>query len=101
MRSRNCSKVLKLFLALHLIVSATPPPVCAWNATGHRIIASIAFRQLTASQQAKVADMLARHPRFAQDFAEQMPDDVRSSDAAAKNEWSFQQAAVWPDMVRS
>jgi hypothetical protein len=65
------------------------------------VIASIAFRQLSATQQSKVAAMLGRHPRFAQDFAEPMPDDVRSGDAAAKNEWAFQQAAVWPDMVRS
>jgi S1/P1 Nuclease len=84
-----------------LIGTVVVSPVQAWNATGHRVIASIAFRQLSVGQQAKVAEMLTRHPRFAQDFAEPMPDEVRDGDAAARQEWAFQQAAVWPDMVRS
>jgi hypothetical protein len=84
-----------------LIWCATVSPALAWNATGHRIIASIAFRQLTPTQQAKVASMLERHPRFTPDFTDPMPDDVRNSDPVARQEWSFQQAAVWPDIVRS
>lgn len=98
---RNRWGFLKAILALHLVVSVAPPQAQAWNATGHRVIASIAFRQLSPTQQAKVAEILTRHPRFAPDFAEPMPDDVRNGDAAAQQEWAFQQAAVWPDMVRS
>lgn len=30
-----------------------------------------------------------------------MPDEVRGGDAATKLEWAFQQAAAWPDLVRS
>lgn len=92
---------VKVFLALHIVGSATPAPVHAWNATGHRLIASIAFRQLSASQQSQVATMFERHPRFAPDFVEPMPEDVRGGDLAAKHEWVFQQAAIWPDLVRS
>ena len=54
-------------------------PALAWNATGHKIIASIAFRQLTVGEQVAVVSVLKRHPRFAEDFADQMPDDVRPS----------------------
>lgn len=93
--------MLKNFFIGLLIGTVVVSPVQAWNATGHRVIASIAFRQLSVGQQAKVAAMLERHPRFAQDFVEPMPEDVRNGDEAAKNEWAFQQAAVWPDLVRS
>ena len=75
-------------------------PAQAWNAAGHKIIASIAFRQLTAGEQAAVIELLKRHPRFAVDFADLMPAEVRSADDASQREWLFQQAAVWPDTVR-
>ena len=75
-------------------------PALAWNAAGHRIIASIAFRQLAESEQAEVVAMLKKQPRFVRDFADEMPEEVRSGGEKAQNEWLFQQAAVWPDMVR-
>ncbi len=93
--------VTKCTVVFLLVWCITISPAVAWNATGHRIIASIAYRQLTLLQQSKVAAMIERHPRFTTDFADTMPDDVRTGDPAARQEWSFQQAAVWPDMVRS
>src|SRR5438128_1414654 len=84
-----------------LILSLTISPALAWNGTGHKIIASIAFRQLTAEEQAKIVSMLKRHPRFSADFADAMPDEVRRGSDAEQNEWLFQQAAIWPDTVRS
>jgi len=101
MLRRHRLSVLKVFLILHVASTATLAPAHAWNAKGHRMIASLAFRQLSPTQQAKVAEMLTRHPRFTPDFAEPMPSEVRAGDAAARQEWAFQQAAVWPDMVRS
>ena len=88
-------------LACVLIWSVALSPAWAWNAKGHRVIASLAFRQLSAAQQSKIAALLERHPRFTEDFADPMPDDVRGADSASRREWSFQQAAVWPDLVRS
>src|SRR5258708_5208566 len=84
-----------------LVWTVAASPAYAWNATGHKIIASIAFRQLTADEQAKVVAMLKKHPRYTEDFADQIPEDVRSAGEAAQNEWLFQQVAVWPDIVRS
>jgi hypothetical protein len=83
-----------------LCLLSTVTPVQAWNATGHKIIASIAFRQLTVAEQSGVIDLLKRHPRYMQDFGDEMPTDVRSADLSTQNEWLFQQAAVWPDLVR-
>jgi S1/P1 Nuclease len=84
-----------------LVWCLTISPASAWNVTGHKIIASIAFRQLSADDQAKIVAILKCHPRFAEDLDEQMPDAVRGADEATQNEWLFQQAAIWPDMVRS
>ncbi len=90
------------FISTVLLILWLPiSPALGWSLSGHKIIASIAFRQLTPQEQAKAAGMLKRHPRFAQDFAEQMPEEVRRGDEAVQNEWIFQQAAVWPDLIRS
>src|SRR5262249_5873822 len=35
------------------------------------------------------------------DFDEQMSDEIRGGDQSARNEWLFQQAAIWPDTIRS
>jgi hypothetical protein len=84
---------------LHWSLAASP--ALAWSGPGHKIIASIAFRQLGADEQDKVVAILKEHPRFAEDFEAEMPDDVRAGDEATQNEWLFQQAAIWPDMLRS
>jgi S1/P1 Nuclease len=60
----------------------------------------MAFRQLTPAAQSSFAAILARHPRFAEDFARYMPPGVADGDESTRNEWLFQQAAIWPDMVR-
>jgi len=93
-------KVAPMLISFLLLISWTVTPALAWNATGHKIVASIAFRQLTAAEQAKIAAALKRHPRFTEDFAEEMPEDVRSGGEAVQQEWIFQQAAVWPDLIR-
>lgn len=39
-----------------------PTPAQAWNGFGHRVIATIAFRQLDPETRQKVAALLAQHP---------------------------------------
>jgi hypothetical protein len=85
---------LLLVVALVSICS----PALAWNAVGHKIIGSIAFRQLSPDQQTKIVDILKHHPRWQEDFQSKMPDDLTDDE---KNEWIFQQASVWPDLARS
>ena len=71
----------------------------AWNATGHKITGSIAFHQLTPDEQAKIVAILKHHPRWNEDFEGKMAEGLTSDDE--RNEWIFQQAAIWPDMARS
>ncbi|HEY2414370.1 MAG TPA: S1/P1 nuclease [Pirellulaceae bacterium] len=92
---------MRFALTCWLIWCLTVAPASAWNFTGHKVIASIAFQRLTAEEQGKVVAALRRHPRFAQDFAEAMPAEIQNANETTQNEWFFQQAAVWPDMIRS
>src|SRR5206468_12659245 len=39
-------------------------PAVPWNATGHRIIASIAYDNLTPAARARVDDLIRRHPDY-------------------------------------
>jgi hypothetical protein len=54
-----------LAVLLALLVPA-PAPSLAWNAKGHRVIASIAYRQLDEPARRKLADILKRHPAAAE-----------------------------------
>src|SRR5262245_58938940 len=98
---RSQFAIYRACISVILICTLAVSPVQAWNATGHRIIASIAFRRLAPDEQATVVAILKRHPRFGQDFDEQMPAEIRAGNEATRNEWLFQQAALWPDTVRS
>src|SRR5262245_35317754 len=93
------SAALALLPCLTFLFLAAPPAL-AWNAAGHKIVASIAYRQLAPAEQTKIAQLLERHPRFTPDFADEMPADIRSGGEAMQQEWIFQQAAVWPDLIR-
>src|SRR5262245_39070827 len=97
--ARILPKRLGLGLVCPLVWSLAALPSYAWNATGHKIVASIAFRQLNSAEQTKIVDLLNRHPRFTEDFADEMPEEIRAADSA-QQEWIFQQAAVWPDLIR-
>ncbi|WLD12072.1 S1/P1 nuclease [Planctellipticum variicoloris] len=91
MRRPTLALLFVLFLAAH---------AQAWSDAGHKIIASIAFRQLTPAQRERIVALLKHHPRYAQDFEGAVPAEVRSGAAELKDEWAFQQAAIWPDLVR-
>ncbi|MDA8563095.1 S1/P1 nuclease [Mariniblastus sp.] len=86
------------FVASFLLMAQS---ATAWNGHGHRIIASIAFQQLEPARRLELADRIRNHPRFDADFAAKIPDEVKTADDQMQAEWIFQQAACWPDRVRS
>jgi hypothetical protein len=59
-------------------------PVEAWNATGHRIVAAIAYDHLSPQAKARVDELLKQHP----DFGNLAPRDA------------FLAASVWPDTIK-
>ncbi len=80
-----------------LVVSLSAQPSRAWIATGHKVIAMIAWEDLTPKTRAAVTAILKQHPRFEKDL-QAGADDGASDDAIALH--AFAQAATWPDMVR-
>lgn len=91
---------MRKVLASLLILLVAANPVLAWNDLGHKIVASIAWRQLNNDERDKIVSLLSNHPRFAEDFQGRMPDSIAAGSLATKNEWLIQQAAVWPDIAR-
>ncbi len=67
---------------------------------GHKMVASIALRQLDQAEREKIYAILKHHPRWKEEFADRMPEEIRNSDTAVQLEWTFQQAAIWPDIAR-
>lgn len=93
-------KPMRRATATMLFVLLLGAQVQAWSDAGHKIIASIAFRQLNPEQRARIVELLAHHPRFAHDFRDAMPADVAAGPPELRAEWEFQQAAIWPDLAR-
>lgn len=98
MRWLQRSLVVSL-LGLYLL-GLFSPALLAWSDKGHKMVASIALRQLDLAEREKILAILKHHPRWKEEFADRMPEEVRTGDAAAQLEWSLQQAAIWPDIAR-
>ena len=84
-------------LLLLLALAAPAPAARAWNATGHQVIAQIAWRELKPAAREKVLALLREHPHFARHLA---PADVPadSPDFALR---VFMRTATWADIVRA
>lgn len=82
-------------LGAWLLALALAAPAPAWNATGHRVIAAIAYDRIKPSTRAKIDALLARHPDYATLLAAGAP-----SDPAGRAREAFLDAAVWPDVIK-
>ena len=68
----------------------------AWNYTGHRTIATIAYDELTPAVRAKVDAILKAHPRYEKDLLGEMPQGYGEPERFA-----FAMGGFWPDIIRS
>ena len=71
-------------------------PAMAWNATGHRLIAAIAYDRLTPKARARVDALIRQHPDYEKIFLR----DVSSTDPTVRARAAFIAAAVWPDQIK-
>jgi hypothetical protein len=80
----------RFLLALFFFLPALPAH--AWNAAGHRLVAVIAWQQLSPPAREAIGEALARHP-----------DHDRWADKARPSEDIdlFAEAATWPDDIRN
>lgn len=66
----------------------------AWNATGHRTVAELAWRNLSKKERAQFTELLKHHPHYDLLLAANVPPGVDT------NQWVFLTAAVWPDLIK-
>lgn len=95
-RNRRFLNVLAI-LAFALLLA--PPPASAWNETGHRLVALVAWEALDEPTRVAIIRLLKNHERFGADFKGYMPPEIEDADTATKNRWIFLHAAVWPDLA--
>lgn len=91
----NAAPVLRLVLiaALPLVAS----PTAAWDYTGHRVVARIAWDAMSPAARTAAAELLLEAPEDA-DLRQLLPEDGRP--LAERRREHFELAAYWPDMVR-
>jgi hypothetical protein len=75
-----------------LLILLSAPHAKAWNAAGHRLVAAIAWQQLSPASRTFVADALAAHPDHDRWLAK-----ARTADPAD----IFAEASTWPDDIRN
>jgi hypothetical protein len=85
---RNC--LISIGMTALMFLST---PVGAWNQAGHRIIAAMAYDQLTDASKVEVARLLSHHPEYMHWIQ-----GVPPAEAAEK---AFMDAASWPDDIKS
>lgn len=101
MNSKFCKQISRWLTGLLLIVVVSwSLPALAWNAKGHRDTAEIAYGLMLPEQRENVARILRQHPRFTEDFAAHMPEKISESSDEVQALWIFQQASIWPDILR-
>ena len=89
-RSRRSLRIITAFLVL-----VTPTSSYAWNCTGHRVIASIAYRQLDDQTKRTIAEVLKKHPAYADLWANR---PTNGPDEILNLLWN---ASVFPDDAHS
>ncbi len=89
---KRSRRLLTLITAILVLVS--PAASFAWNPTGHRVIASIAYRQLDDQTRRKLAEILRKHPAYADLWANR---PTNGSDEIENLLWS---ASIFPDDAR-
>ena len=72
----------------------------AWDSVGHRVSAAIASNYLSNNSKTELLKILQQHPRYQQDFADQMPASIARGSEEARFAWLLGQAAFWPDITR-
>ena len=78
--------------ALALLFYLLSPPVLAWNAAGHRLVALIAWGQMSPAAREQAMFALHRHPDFPR-----MQEMSKSENPVHH----FAEASVWADRIRN
>jgi hypothetical protein len=89
-------RYLGLLAASFSLLFSAASPAFGWNATGHRLIAAIAYDRLTPKARARVDALIRQHPDYEKLFLR----DVASTDPNVRARAAFIAASVWPDQIK-
>ena len=95
MRKSFTPAVIVLFLVAVLLPASRS---WGWIDCGHRLVALVAWEDLTPKTKAAVVAILKEHARYKEDLLLHLPAD---SSPEQVDKYAFVTAATWPDMVRS
>jgi hypothetical protein len=87
-------RYLGLLTASTSLLLSLASPALAWNATGHRLIAAIAYDRLTTKARARVDALIRQHPDYEMFLKDAPPDP------SARARFAFMAASTWPDQIR-
>jgi hypothetical protein len=93
---RKLDRPLVVILTLSLIVLPARR-ASAWINTGHKVVAFVAWEDLTPKTRDAITAALKQHPRYKEDLLEGVADDVTGAD---RDRAAFANAAIWPDTVK-
>jgi hypothetical protein len=85
---------LWMIVAVAALVAAVPQRADAWNATGHKTVAKLAWDRLDASQRDATYELLLAHPHVKEFFRANPAKDVSEAEAF------FLLASIWSDWLR-
>ena len=92
---------MRLLLLIILITSPLLPGITfAWDSVGHRLSAAVVVSFLSDEKRDALTEILRAHPRFEEDFLNQIPDFVDQNNEMQLQTWVLGQAAYWPDIAR-
>ncbi|MFP6769593.1 MAG: S1/P1 nuclease [Planctomycetaceae bacterium] len=79
------------------LLAVVPSPVSAWWDSGHRIVALVAWSQMSPAVRSRVLAALDHHPQAREYFT---PPPKFQGGIEFQRQWIISQAAVWSDLVR-
>jgi len=91
---------IRLLPPLLLLFLSWAVPALAWDSVGHRLSAAVALEFMGPDTAAELMGILRAHPRYQQDFIDQMPAYIDGDNEEQMTQWLLGQAAFWPDIAR-
>jgi hypothetical protein len=86
---------------LLLAISLLPLKSFAWAEAGHRLVALIAYEQLSMAKRMAVLESLKAHEFYQTHFKDQVAKGVEAgASEEVINRWLFSNMAQWPDFIK-
>ena len=91
-RTSRLTVIERLFGVVVALVLAQPLPAAAWNAAGHRLVASLAWDVLEEPARREAAQLLRAHPDYRR--------WIRRVEGGDEERTAFIEASTWADEIR-